>query len=60
PNDKRTLFVSKVALVPAIAFSGGKRPTPEQIADRHHLAHKECFIANSVLTEIVVKGIPSH
>lgn len=60
PNDKGKLFVSKVTLDPVIEFSGEKRPTPEQIADMHHLAHKECFIANSVLTEIVVKGIPSH
>jgi len=60
PNEKGKLFVSKVTLDPVIEFSGEKRPTPEQIADMHHLAHKECFIANSVLTEIVVAGIPSH
>lgn len=59
-NDKGKLFVSKVTLDPAIEFSGEKRPTPEQIADMHHLAHQECFIANSVLTEVVVAGIPSH
>jgi len=56
-NDSGKLFVSKVTLDPVIEFSGEKLPTPEQIADMHHLAHKECFIANSVLTEIVVKGI---
>lgn len=60
PNEKGKLFVSKITLDPVIEFSGEKIPTPEQIADMHHLAHKECFIANSVLTEIVVKGIPSH
>ncbi|MGO4523687.1 OsmC family protein [Microvirga sp. 2MCAF35] len=60
PNEKSKLFVSKVTLDPEIVFSGEKIPTPEQIADMHHLAHKECFIANSVLTEIVVAGIPSH
>jgi organic hydroperoxide reductase OsmC/OhrA len=60
PNQNGKLFVSKVTLDPVIAFSGEKRPTPEQIADMHHLAHEECFIANSVLTEIVVAGIPSH
>jgi organic hydroperoxide reductase OsmC/OhrA len=60
PNDKGKLYVSKVTLDPMIEFSGEKVPTPEQIADLHHLAHQECFIANSVLTEIVVKGIPSH
>ncbi|WP_445501551.1 OsmC family protein [Microvirga sp. G4-2] len=60
PNEKGKLFVSKVTLDPVIEFSGDKRPSPEQIADMHHLAHKECFIANSVLTEIVVAGVPSH
>ncbi len=60
PNDKGKLFVSKVTLDPVIEFSGDKQPTPEQVADMHHLAHKECFIANSVLTDIVVAGIPSH
>jgi organic hydroperoxide reductase OsmC/OhrA len=58
-NGNGKLFVSKVTLDPMIEFSGDKLPTPEQIADMHHLAHKECFIANSVLTEIVVAGIPS-
>ncbi len=60
PNQNGKLFVSKVTLDPVIEFSGDKRPTSEQIADMHHLAHKECFIANSVLTEIVVAGLPSH
>ena len=59
-NENGKLFVSKVTLDPVIEFSGDKMPTPEQIADMHHLAHKECFIANSVLTEIVVAGLPSH
>ena len=59
-NQNGKLFVSQITLDPAIAFSGDKLPTSEQIADMHHLAHKECFIANSVLTEIVVAGIPSH
>lgn len=59
-NEKGKLFVSKITLDPVIEFSGEKRPTPEQIADMHHLAHNECYIANSVLTEIVVAGIPSH
>jgi organic hydroperoxide reductase OsmC/OhrA len=58
-NENGKLFVSRVTLDPRIEFSGDKVPTPEQIADMHHLAHKECFIANSVLTEIVVAGIPS-
>ena len=60
PNGNGKLFFSKVTLDPDIVFSGEKRPTPEQLAELHHLAHRECFIANSVITEVVVAGIPSH
>ena len=59
-NGEGRLFVSRVVLDPEIEFSGAKVPTPEQIAELHHLAHRECFIANSVITEVVVAGMPSH
>jgi organic hydroperoxide reductase OsmC/OhrA len=58
-NENGKLFISSVTLDPHIVWSGGRQPTPEQIADMHHLAHQECFIANSVLTEIVMAGMPS-
>ncbi|MEZ8714571.1 OsmC family protein [Vibrio splendidus] len=47
--------VTKVTLRPDIAFSGTKKPTAKQLEKLHHLAHKNCFIANSVKTEIVVE-----
>ncbi|MFA0223032.1 OsmC family protein [Vibrio splendidus] len=47
--------VTKVTLRPDIAFSGIKIPTAKQLDKLHHLAHKNCFIANSVKTEIVVE-----
>ena len=59
-NVKGKLYVSQVTLDPKIVFSGDKVPTPEQIAEMHHLAHQECYIANSVLADVVVAGIPSH
>ncbi|GEO13076.1 OsmC family protein [Microvirga aerophila] len=59
-NQNGKLFVSKITLDPAIDFTGEKVPTPDQIASMHHLAHQECFIANSILTEIVVAGISPH
>ncbi|MGO4574059.1 OsmC family protein [Microvirga sp. 2TAF3] len=59
-NDKGKLFVSKVTLDPIIEFSGEKIPTSDQLAELHHLSHQECFIANSVLTEVEVAGIPNH
>lgn len=58
-NERGKLWVSKVALSPRITFSGAKRPSPEQLDELHHLAHEECYIANSVKSEVVVQGAMS-
>ena len=58
-NDAGQMWVSKITLNPAITFSGGKRPTPEQLDTLHHLAHEECYIANSIKSEVVVNGATS-
>ncbi|WP_146443364.1 OsmC family protein [Vibrio kanaloae] len=47
--------VTKVTLRPEMVFLGTKQPTAKQIQKLHHLAHKNCFIANSVKTDIVVE-----
>ncbi|CDT13775.1 OsmC family protein [Vibrio coralliirubri] len=47
--------VTTVTLRPEIVFLGTKKPTAKQLDKLHHLAHKNCFIANSVKTEIVVE-----
>ena len=49
-------FISKVTLNPEIEWSGETRPTSEEIADMHHAAHEGCYIANSIKSEVVVKG----
>src|SRR4051794_30337096 len=48
------MWVSRVTLHPALTISGEKRPSPTEIDGLHHQAHEECFIANSVKTEIVI------
>ncbi|MGE0871060.1 MAG: OsmC family protein [Kofleriaceae bacterium] len=53
-NERGVPWVSKVTLSPVIEFVGDRRPTPDELAQLHHRAHDECFIANSVSTEIVV------
>lgn len=55
-NERGKLFVSRVALRPRIAFSGAKQPSAAQLDELHHHAHEECYIANSVLTEVVVEA----
>jgi len=45
--------VTRATLNPKILYEG-KEPTAEESEHLHHRAHEECFIANSVETEIVV------
>jgi len=60
-NARGKLFVSKVALRPRIVFAGARQPDAAQLAELHHHAHEECYIANSVLTQVVVEPAPvSH
>jgi organic hydroperoxide reductase OsmC/OhrA len=54
-NERGKLFVSKATLRPRITFSGAKQPSQAELDQLHHLAHEECYIANSVLTEVVVE-----
>ena len=58
-NDRGKLFVSKVALRPRIVFSGAKQPGAAELDALHHHAHEECYIANSVLAEVVVEAPPA-
>lgn len=51
-NSKGKLFISVVTLRPVVSFSGETKPTQEEHVAMHHRAHEECFIANSVLTEL--------
>lgn len=55
-NEKGIQWVSQITLSPKISYSGEKIPTAEEVARFHHLAHENCFIANSVKTEIKVSG----
>lgn len=47
--------MTKVTLKVAISFSGGKQPSFSQLEKMHHLAHQQCFIANSVKTEVTTQ-----
>ncbi|MGF1756527.1 OsmC family protein [Photobacterium sagamiensis] len=49
--------VTKVTLRPHIVFSGERQPTFEQLEKMHHMSHENCFIANSVKTEVTTEII---
>jgi organic hydroperoxide reductase OsmC/OhrA len=52
-NERGVPWVSSVILRPIIVYENGAPPT-DQERELHHRAHLECFIANSVKTEIEV------
>lgn len=53
-NANGKLAVTRVDLHPKIVFSGAKQPTPADLEWLHDKAHRECFIANSVTTDVRV------
>ncbi|MDQ0034726.1 organic hydroperoxide reductase OsmC/OhrA [Variovorax boronicumulans] len=51
-NADGKMAMTVVTLRPEVTFSGENQPTREQIEHMHHRAHEECFIANSVKTDV--------
>lgn len=51
-NEQGKLAMTLVTLRPAVTFSGARRPSVDELTELHHKAHEECFIANSVKTEV--------
>lgn len=51
-NQAGKMAMKEVILRPEVNFSGELMPSREQIDQLHHAAHEQCFIANSVKTEI--------
>ncbi len=53
-NEQGVPWMSLVTLNPRIIFSGDKIPAAAETEHLHHLAHEQCYIAQSVKTRIVV------
>ena len=56
-NAQGKVAVTRVTLRPEVIFSGDKRPTRADIEHLHHSAHDECYIANSVKTEVLCEPV---
>jgi organic hydroperoxide reductase OsmC/OhrA len=54
-NEAGRLAMTRVLLRPRVLFAG-PTPGPEVVGGLHELAHRECFIANSVLTRVEVEA----
>ena len=53
-NADGKLAITRVELRPKITWSGDRRPSAEELEKMHHSAHENCFIANSVKTDVTV------
>ena len=54
-NERVVPWVSLITLRPAISYGGDKRPAAAEEVELHHRAHEQCFIANSIKTEVRVE-----
>ena len=54
-NAAGKMAMTRVELNPRIEFSGAKQPEAADLDWLHDKAHKECFIANSVTTDVRVR-----
>lgn len=47
-------WISRITLDPKIEWAGETLPTSEEVAELHYNAHDQCYIANSIKSEVVV------
>jgi organic hydroperoxide reductase OsmC/OhrA len=55
-NAEGRLAITRVELRPAISFGAGAAPDAAMFAQMHDESHHQCFIANSVKTEIHIEA----
>ena len=58
-NAAGKLAMTRVVLRPAVTFGPGPQPDAGILNALHHEAHAQCFIANSVTTDVVCEPVVS-
>lgn len=53
-DEEGISYVARISLNPKVTFSGDKIPDREKLERLHDKAHKYCFIARSVKSEVVI------
>ena len=55
-NSSGKMMMNRVVLNPKIEFSGDKQPSESELGKLHEKAHKGCFIANSIKSQVEVNS----
>jgi organic hydroperoxide reductase OsmC/OhrA len=50
------MSMTRIALRPEISFGGERAPDAAELADLHHRAHAQCYIANSIKAQVSIEG----
>ncbi|MCB1777508.1 MAG: OsmC family protein [Candidatus Competibacteraceae bacterium] len=56
-NEKGKIMVSRLTLRPRVVFSGDTIPSTEALMDLHRKAKENCFIGNSLLSELILEPV---
>lgn len=56
-NSEGKIAMTRITLRPEIVFGGERAPTRDEIDRIHHESHEQCFIANSLKTDIIVEPV---
>ena len=59
PDAEGRVAILDVYLRPEVRFAGGREVPADRLAELHHAAHAECFIANSVRSAIHCHPVPA-
>lgn len=53
-NAEGKMVVTKIDLYPKVTFEGERIPDQEVLSELHEKAHRNCFISNSVKSEVTI------
>jgi organic hydroperoxide reductase OsmC/OhrA len=59
-NADGKMAITRVELRPQIRWHGDRIPSAEELDKMHHSAHENCFIANSVKTDVTTAVPPAR
>lgn len=54
-NEQGRISVMRVLLQPVVTFGAEKKPTLDELRQLHEKANRDCYIANSVKTQITIE-----
>lgn len=54
-DERGRQSITRVTLRPRVQFAGDRQPSLAELEQLHHQAHEECFIANSVRTQVTTE-----